>query len=176
MARKRGRLMVYKMVQHTRDPGRDTRAHQNVVDTGQHRAVDGGKMGNLQLFQIVDAHGVAVTLACQPDFHEVADHVEFKRLPRNVTAGHREAEVRGRSRFAAGDVELIQNAVSNRRHRKRAQRSPHVATGVAVLQTARKNLIQCCTRHDAQLAGPGNRTRQSPIRNSNTHATLNDLR
>jgi len=47
--------------------------------------------------------------------------------------------------------------------RKMLDRSPHVSTRIAVLESAYKNRIESSPRNDAKMAAARNGARQSPV-------------
>jgi hypothetical protein len=55
--------------------------HQHVVDAGQHRSVDGGRGGELDLLQVVDADPPVMAAFGQEDLGEVRGDQEFVAGP-----------------------------------------------------------------------------------------------
>jgi len=67
-------------VKHAGNVERDARAHEHVAHAGQHCAVDGGQMGELDLLKEVDADRVLVAFPSQEHLDKVADDAEFDNL------------------------------------------------------------------------------------------------
>src|ERR1017187_8680340 len=72
-----GGLVVRKGVEHAGNLQRNSGSHKDVIDTGEHRSVDGGQMGDLDFLQIIHADGVVVTFASEKDLDEVSGDTEF---------------------------------------------------------------------------------------------------
>ncbi|MFD2357714.1 hypothetical protein ACFSTC_63200 [Nonomuraea ferruginea] len=137
-------------------------ADQHVVDPGQHRAVDGGGRGHLDLLQVVDADQSVVPLLGQVHLGEVGHHgqlVQRAALPQ-AQPGH------GPVRRALGDAARHEVAPQHPRghlgHREGGQRPAQVSAGIAPLQPPGQGEVQGRPRHHAQLPGAGHRPRQPP--------------
>src|SRR5579859_503061 len=64
--------------------------YQNVLDARQHGAVKRRQMRDLELFQEVDAYGIAVALARQNYLHEVGGNAQLLELARAVMSVQRQ--------------------------------------------------------------------------------------
>ena len=78
------RLVAGEAIEHARNLERHTGPHQNVPDAGEHRAIDGGQVRNLDFFQIVDTDGVVVAFACQRHFDEIGHDAQLREFERRV--------------------------------------------------------------------------------------------
>jgi len=78
-------LVMGKAVEDAGDHDWDSRTHYHVSDThvsdtSQHGAVDGRKVGHLDLLQIVDTDGAVVSFASQKDLHKIAQDAQLVEL------------------------------------------------------------------------------------------------
>jgi len=77
--------------------------------------------------------------------------------------------------LAARDEQRVQNALRHLREGEMGQRAAHVAAEVSVLQASSQHLIKPRSRHDAELTDAGDRLGQTPIRDTDAHAALNNF-
>ena len=144
--------MKREAVKRSREPERDARAHQNSVHTGKQGAVDGRKMGNLDLLEVIDAYRIPVTFLGKEDFDKVRDDAKFLEFARIVFLMRRHSNVGLIRRFASGNEEAVPNPLRHPGPGKMIEGAADVPARVAVLQSAGKNLIECRAGDNAQLA------------------------
>ena len=163
-------------VEQARDLGRDARAHQYVVGSREHRAVDRGRGGQLDLLQVVDAHRAPVVLPGQVYLHEIARDRQLG--PGRVRAQPQPGD--GTERLASRDPArhevTLQDAAGHAGQRKLRQRAPHVPLGVAELQPPGQHHVQRHPRHHAELPGGGHRAGQPPAGDGHAHPALDEHR
>ena len=147
-----GRFVIHVAVQHTGNAHGNPRAHDDVIHSGEHGAVDLRKMGNLDLLQIIDADGIRVSFAGEEDLHEVRHHAELFQFAMIVFAMHGELAVGIGWCFAAGDVAGPPRALSHRGKREMIECTAYVTARVAFLQSPREDLIQRRAGYNSQLA------------------------
>ena len=73
-----------EVVQDARDGLRDAGAHEHEADAGEHRAEERRQRRELDLLEVVDAHGMVVTLPGEEDLGEVARDGEILGVPGRV--------------------------------------------------------------------------------------------
>ena len=168
--------MAGQDVEQPRDLRGDARAHEHVVDAGEHGAVGGGRRGHLHLLEEVHAHQAVVALAREPDLGEVGDHGQLERR----LAGPQRQPGAGPVRLAGAPTTLaevaLQHALGHRGHREGGEGAAQVAAGVAVLQPAGEHGVEGGARHDAELAGQRDLAREPPRRDADAHPALDELR
>src|SRR5579859_73271 len=116
--------------------------YQNVLDARQHGAVKRRQMRDLELFQEVDAYGIAVALARQNYLHEVGGNAQLLELARAVMSVQRQQLVCSALCLPARNVIRLKNTRCHGWKRKLLERAAYVPAVVAVLQTARQHLVQ----------------------------------
>ena len=65
--------MARQRIQHARKLHGDAGADDHDCRAGEHRAVGGGQMGELDFLKIVDADWIGVALTREEDLYEVGD-------------------------------------------------------------------------------------------------------
>ena len=133
-------------------------------------------MRGLDFFQVVDSDRMVVTFAGKKDLDKVGDGAQLHQLGRVIFAGHRQRLVGRVLRLAAGDEIRPPDTFGHVGKWKVVEGMPHVTAGIAVLQSPSQDLVQSCSGNDSELTGPGDRARQSPIRDARAHSSLNDFR
>ena len=171
-----GGLTGGKSIQHTGNLQRNSRAHQDVADSGQHGAINGSQQRKLQLLHAVDSHRVRMAFARQRHFHKVGDHKQLGGLTGIDPRQHRNQPVRSTRRPASGNVMFLQNAFGHGGNGKQGQAAAHMSARIAVLQSSRKNRVQGRAGYNPELPGKRNRSRQPPIGNARAHAALDQNR
>ena len=155
-----------------RNPGAD----DHIAHAGQERTVERRQMRNLNFFEIIDADGVGVALACQPDLDEIRDDREFQQFARAVAHRHRDALIRVGVGLAARDEVGLPDPLGHRRHREMVERATHVAAGIAILKPPRQNLIERRSGDNSELPEFRHGVSQAPGRDARAHAALDDRR
>ncbi len=171
-----GRLVVHEAIEDTGNSRRNPRAHQDVIHARQHRAVDLGQVGNLDLLQIVDAYGMLMSLMGQEDLHKVGNDAQLFELAVIVLPVLRQLAVGLCLTLPAGNEISVPDALRHRPKRKMIQRAPNVPATIAILQSPRENLIQRRPGNHSQLAQAGYSPCQPPAGDTYPHTTLNDRR
>ena len=87
-----------KSVQQSGNFRRDARAHEDVIDSGEHGAKHGGRRGELVLLQIVHTDHAIVTLLGEEDLGEGADDRQLRACQIRVDPQH-ENQPEGLSRW-----------------------------------------------------------------------------
>ena len=131
---------------------RDAGAHQHVVHSGQHRAVDrvGGRQ--LELLEVVDADRPVVALLRQPDLGEVGDHGELTQRRRRLDPTEWHTAIARALRPSTRREPPVEHAGRQRRNREVCVGATQVTTVVAVTQTAGMHDIESGTRDHSELA------------------------
>jgi hypothetical protein len=143
---------------------------------GQHGAIEGGQVRQLDLFEEIDADGMGVAFASQENLDEIGGDAQF--LGREV-AGHRVLAggfIARAGTASARNKVCIENLAGDAGKGKVLQRAADMAFAVAILKTAREDLIEGGAGHDPELPQPGNRPGQPPVRDTGPHAALDELR
>ena len=133
-------------------------------------------MRNLNFFQEVDAHRIAVAFAGQKHFHKIGDDAKLAQLARTIFHVRRQNFIRGVCGLACGDGIGLPHALGHAWEWKMIQAAAHVSAGIAILQAPRKNLIKSGAGNNAELAEARHCLREPPARYAHTHAALNDRR
>ena len=74
------RLTGGKCVQHSGNFQRNSRAHQDVSDSRQHRAIERSQQRELQLLHAVHAHRIRMAFPRQRHLNKVGDDRQFRSL------------------------------------------------------------------------------------------------
>jgi len=111
----------------------------------------------------------------QPHLDEARENRDLLAEAVGAESELREPEVRTARRTALRPEEPAENALANFRQRKTAHRAAQVAAGVAVLEASHEQGVEGGTRDDAELPGGGNRARQSPTGDPDSHPPLDHL-
>ena len=168
------RLVVDVAVEHAGNFQRNPRAHDDVSNAGQHRAIDARQVSHLNLFQIIDAHRIRVSLAGQIDLDEVGHDAQLVQLARDVFLQLRNRDIWRALGLAPGDKVLLPDALRHCREGKRIQSAAHVAARIAILQPPRQDRVQRRAGDQPKLAETRNSLRQPPIRYARAHSTLDN--
>ena len=149
-------LMLQQLVDGGGNLARDARAHQHVIHSREHRAVEQWEVGALDLGEQVDAHQAVEPLPGEVDLHEGReDGKDFvSPRPSTVSAAQRQQAVHRAGCAAAGPEVLREHFIGHARHRKGRHGAADVAVRVAVLQVPDEHGIDRGTRHHAQVAQP----------------------
>ena len=155
---------------------RDAGAHQHVVHSGQHRAVDrvGGRQ--LELLEVVDADRPVVALLRQPDLGEVGDHGELTQRRRRLDPTEWHAAVARALSPSTRREPPVEHAGRQRRDGEVCVGATQVTTVVTVTQTAGMHDIESGARDHSELAECADRSRQAPVGHRHTHTALDDRR
>ena len=174
-----------------RDPG----SHQDDIDVGEHRSVQAGKRGELDLLEVVDADDPVVALLRQEHLDEVRQDQqalpprrqrgpeqrgELVALALDELAGlislvvvHAVSGGRGRShdRPVAPNV-AIQDGPGDLLRGKGSDRSSHVPPLVAVPQLPHEDRVQGRSGDDPNLPERGDLPHESPTGDASPHTAL----
>ena len=167
--------MLCQRGQYARNGQGDPRPHNDNGNPGQQCAVDGGKVGQLNLFKVVDAYRIGVPFPRKEDLHEIPHDRKLHRLFPPFEIEHGNSTVRGVVRLPAGNEERIEDALRHVGKREMLECSASVPAGITILEPTRDDLGQPRSRDNAQLTDPGNRLGKAPVRDPGTHAALNDF-
>ena len=155
-----------------RHPGADQRG----VDVGEHRAQQRSGRPDLHLLQQVDPDRAVVPLLGQGHLDVDAQDAEPHGVQTLVQVQLRDRPV-GLPRFeTVGTVEALQGGVDEVLVGVAAHHPPHVAARVAVLQHPRHHQVWPDAGDDAEPARLRDRAGESPVRDGDTHAALDDRR
>ncbi len=135
-------LVVNEAVEHAGDLERDARAHDDVFDTRQHRAVDAWQMGGLDLLKEVNANWVLMALARKVNLDEVGHNAELNEFARVVFVRGRDMAVWGPFVPAAGDEVTLPDALGHGAVGEGVETAAHMTAVIAVLQPAGEDLIE----------------------------------
>ena len=161
-------------VEHAGNLSGDARAHQDVAHAREHGSVDGGEVGQLHLFEEVDADGIGVAFAGEEDLHEVGDHAELDELAGFAALMHGGERIGSVGGFSAGDEVVLPDAARDFGEGKRVQSAAHVTALIAVGEAAYEDLVEGGSGDDSELSGAGDGLRQAPVGDSDSHASLDD--
>jgi hypothetical protein len=109
-------------------------------------------MSHLNLFQIIDAHRIRVSLASKIHLDEVGHDAQLVQLARDVFLQLRNRDIWRSFSLSAGDKVLLPDSLRHCREGKGIQSAAHVAAGIAILQPPRQNRVQRRTRDQSKLA------------------------
>ena len=168
--------MPGKGVEDAGDRGRDSSSHDYECDTGQHGAVDGRKVGQLDLLEVVDTDRPVVSFAGEMNLHEVTQNAQLVEHSRPRLLVERHGCVGFAVGLAARDVVPLQGASGHVSKWKLLQSPADMPANVAVLETSDEEHLECNAGHDPELSQHRNRSRQVPVRDCDAHPTLDDLR
>ena len=143
-----------KLVEHAGDRPRDAGAHQHVVHARQHRAVQRGQGGELDLLQKL--------MPTTPPWPSLARNTSTKFAATVNSSRARDGRRLGRGSalephvgaLAPGHEVLAQDPSGHRRRRDVLESLPHVAARIAQLQAAGQHHCQRGPGHHAELAQP----------------------
>ena len=169
-------LVVDVAVQHAGNFQRNARAHDDVSNACQHRAIDAREMSHLNLFQIIDAHRIRVSLASQIHLDEVGHDAQLVQLARDVFLQLRNRDIWRSFSLSAGDKVLLPDSLRHCREGKGIQSATHMTAGITILQAPRQNRVQRRSRDQSKLAETRDSLCQPPIRYACTHSTLDNDR
>ena len=169
-------LVFGQPIEHARHMEGDTRTHEDVAHSGEHGSVEGGQVGELHLFEVVDADRIGVAFAREKDFDKVGGDAELDQLAGIVGGVRRRVAIGCGRGFATGNEPGTQNALGHFRKGKGGEAAAHGASGVAILETADEDLIESGAGDDAELAEAGDGLSEPPAGDAGAHASLNDER
>ena len=153
---------------------RNAGAHQHVVDTGQHGAVEGGEVWDLDLLEIVDADRIRMALARQQDLDEVGDDAELHQFRRVGDVLQRQRLERLRGTLSARHEVGAPDAVGHRTEWKLIERATHVAARVPHLEAAGQDRVERGPGHDAELSLRRHGAGEAPVGDAGAHPSLDD--
>jgi hypothetical protein len=169
-----GGLVVGEAIERAGNVEGDASAHEDVAHAGEHGSIEGGQVRELHLFEVVDANGMVVAFAGEKDFNKVGCDAELGQLARFVDGVRRRGAVGRCGRFAAGNEVRAQDALGHLRKRKGREAAAHMAAGVAILEAADEDLVECGAGNDAELAEGGDGLSETPAGYASAHTALND--
>jgi len=158
------------------DVGRDAGTHEHRFDAGQHRPVQRGQGGQLDLLQVVDPdHPVGAGLGHR-DLGEVGQDQQFQVLSGGLEHRTRDPGEAGPvgSRLLA--VVPIADAGRDLGDREGLQGSAHVPARITLGQPARDGHGHGGAGDHAELAEVGHGLGELPARGADAHPTLHDDR
>ncbi len=152
----------------------DSGAHQDVADSGEHRSIYRGEVGELHFLEEVDADGVGMTFAGEEDLGEVGGDAELDELAGLAVVVKGESWIRLGGGLAAGDEELVEDAAGEVGEGESGEGATHASTGVAVGEAPDEDLVERSAGDDAELAERRDSAGESPVGDSDAHPALND--
>ncbi len=169
-------LMVDQGVQDTGNLKRNPCAHDHDADSRQHGSVNGGKMGELDLFEIVDSDRIGVSFPGQEHFNKIGGDAHF--LGRAITLHRMKPAVlvRGCVRLPAWHEIVIHDSLDHFREGKVAQGTADMSFRIAVLETTDQDMVEPGAGYKTELAKPRDGLGKLPIRDSGTHPPLDNFR
>ena len=171
-----GGLVLDIRVQYARDLERDARAHQDVANAREHRAVDRDEVRRLDLLEVVDPDRVGVAFAGEEDLHEVPEEAILGERARALQAVEGQPYIGRVRRLAASNVVARPDALGHVAERERVEGAAAVAARVTVLEPAGEHLLERGAGDDAEVAEAGDGLRQPPAGDGHTHPALDDSR
>src|ERR1700722_4506243 len=167
-------IVASQEIKHSGNLQWNARAHEDITNTGEHRAIQGRQMRNLNFFQIVDSDRIFMAFASEKDFNKIGDDTKLAQLARRVFGVHRQGFVRRARQLPAGNVEFDPRAFGHEGEGKIIEGTAHVSSWITVLQTPDENLIQSGSRNNPELAKLRYCLGKLPAGYSCTHTALND--
>ena len=158
------------------DAGRDAGPHEDVIHAAEHRAVDRGGRGQLDLLQVVDAHRPVVPLLGQEHLGEIGRHGQFGTClaGAQAEAGDRPERLR---RIEPARNEIPGHDPFGRGGHGEVRQGPaQVPAGVAELEAPREGRVERDPGDHPELARPGHGAGQLPAGHPDAHAALDDRR
>lgn len=145
------RVMASETIEHTRHPKGNPGAHEHVVDTRQHGAVHRRQMRDLDLLEIVDPDRIGMPFPGEADLDEIGRDAQLHQLRWILDVVQRQRDVGSRRVLAAWNVVAAPDPVGHGSSRQLPEGPPHVAAGIAGLQTPDQNRVERRARHHAEL-------------------------
>ena len=175
LQRHRDLVVACQPVENGRDLARYPGAHDDDVDTGQHRAVETGQNRKLDLGQEVESNGVVVSLLREEHFDEVGgDGVldELLGIAQHVLPRHPGGASVGGVLDEIGRHDPRRDVLVG----ECGERAPRVPAVVAGAQATRHDRFRTRAGHDAELALQRDSPCQHPVGHAGAHTTLDDQR
>ncbi len=158
------------------DLERNAGAHEDIADAGEHRPVERRQGRQDDLLQQVDANPAVVPFAGEVDLDEARQDVEPQELAARLQGGTGDlGEVRAGG-DAAGHEVALHDPIDELPVRKAGQRAAQVAARIPELQAAGELHVERRARNHAERAPGRDGARQTPARDADPHAALNDFR
>ena len=131
-----------ELIEDARDGPGDARPHEDVGDSSEHGAVDGGQVWSLDLLQEIDPDQPVVAFLCEKDLDEIGRYQKLLQLARVLLADRWLGFERFVVGLAALDEIAVENVLGDVGDRKVFKCPSHVAAGVANLEAPCQDHVQ----------------------------------
>ncbi len=167
--------MIHETTENARYLQGNAGSHQDVRNSGKHRTVQGGQVGNLDLFQVVDSHASGMPFASEEDLDKVRRDAQLLEFARAALRLHRQCFIWATRPSTSRNEIRLPDPFGHPGKGKVIEAAAHMTVRVAVLQSSGEDLIERRSGYNAQLAECRDSPRQPPIGNAGPHAALNNL-